>query len=80
MRGCYRLRRSASSLRWRENSKTDADRSSPGDTIVTYCLVGYRASMTYFAARALGLPVKIYDGSYQDWARRGLPVVKGTTP
>jgi thiosulfate/3-mercaptopyruvate sulfurtransferase len=61
-------------------AKLYADRSAPGDTIVTYCLVGYRASMTYFAARALGLPVKIYDGSYQDWARRGLPVVKGATP
>jgi thiosulfate/3-mercaptopyruvate sulfurtransferase len=56
------------------------DRSAPGDTIVTYCLVGYRASMTYFAARVLGLPVKIYDGSYQDWARRALPVTKGPNP
>jgi thiosulfate/3-mercaptopyruvate sulfurtransferase len=56
------------------------ERSAPGDTLVTYCLVGYRASMTYFAARMLGLPVKIYDGSYQDWARRQLPVVKGPNP
>jgi thiosulfate/3-mercaptopyruvate sulfurtransferase len=57
-----------------------AERSAPGDTLVTYCLVGYRASMTYFGARLAGLPVRIYDGSYQDWARRKLPVNKGETP
>jgi thiosulfate/3-mercaptopyruvate sulfurtransferase len=60
--------------------KLYSERSAPGDTIVTYCLVGYRASMTYFAARVLGLPTKIYDGSYQDWARRQLPVTKGPNP
>lgn len=57
-----------------------AERSAPGDTIVTYCLVGYRASMTYFGARLAGLPVRIYDGSYQDWSRRKLPVKKGEAP
>ena len=55
-------------------------RSNPGDTLVTYCWVGFRASMTYLAARALGLPVKLYDGSYQDWLKRGLPVVAGKMP
>src|SRR5207248_2152429 len=63
-----------------ELKKLYDDRVTPGDTVVTYCLVGYRASMTYFGARLLGLPVKIYDGSYQDWARRKLPVMKGATP
>jgi thiosulfate/3-mercaptopyruvate sulfurtransferase len=61
-------------------AKLFADRMAPGDTVVTYCLVGYRASMTYFGARLLGLPVRLYDGSYQDWARRSLPVKKGETP
>lgn len=61
-------------------AKLFADRMSSGDTVVTYCLVGYRASMTYFGARLLGLPVRLYDGSYQDWARRGLPVKKGEQP
>jgi thiosulfate/3-mercaptopyruvate sulfurtransferase len=61
-------------------AKLYADRSAPGDTLVTYCLVGYRASMTYFGARLSGLPVRIYDGSYQDWARRKLPVNKGESP
>jgi len=57
-----------------------AERSAPGDTLVTYCLVGYRGSMTYFGARLAGLPVKLYDGSYQDWAGRKLPVTKGAAP
>jgi thiosulfate/3-mercaptopyruvate sulfurtransferase len=57
-----------------------AARVQPGDTVVTYCFVGYRASMTYLAARYLGYPVKLYDGSYQDWSRRGLPLTRGNTP
>ncbi len=57
-----------------------ADRSAAGDTLITYCLVGYRASMTYFGARILGLPVRLYDGSYQDWSRRAMPVKKGDVP
>jgi thiosulfate/3-mercaptopyruvate sulfurtransferase len=57
-----------------------ADRMTPGDTVVTYCLVGYRASMTYFGARVAGLPVRLYDGSYQDWAKRKLPVTQGSAP
>ncbi|HEY0928842.1 MAG TPA: rhodanese-like domain-containing protein [Gemmatimonas sp.] len=57
-----------------------AERMRAGDTVVTYCWVGYRASMTYVAARALGLPARFYDGSYQDWQQRQLPVVAGTSP
>ncbi len=57
-----------------------AARVSAGDTVATYCWVGYRASMTYFIARYLGYPVKLYDGSYQDWQQRKLPVKAGATP
>ena len=57
-----------------------AERVRAGDTVVTYCLVGYRASMTYFGARLLGYPVRLYDGSYQEWARLGLPMMKGDRP
>ncbi|MBL0937853.1 MAG: sulfurtransferase [Gemmatimonadaceae bacterium] len=57
--------------------KLYSERMSPGDTAVTYCWIGYRASMTYVAARTLGLPVRFYDGSYQDWQIRKLPVQKG---
>ncbi|MBC7843812.1 MAG: sulfurtransferase [Gemmatimonadaceae bacterium] len=57
-----------------------AERTRAGDTVVTYCWVGYRASATYFAARMLGYDVKFYDGSYQDWQSRKLPTKAGATP
>ena len=57
-----------------------AARVARGDTVVTYCFVAYRASTTYMIARALGYPVKLYDGSYEDWSRRKLPLVPGASP
>ncbi|HMC57366.1 MAG TPA: rhodanese-like domain-containing protein [Gemmatimonadaceae bacterium] len=42
----------------------------PGDTVVTYCHIGQQASATLFAARVLGHPVLLYDGSFEDWSRR----------
>ncbi len=60
--------------------KMFTERMAAGDTVVTYCWVGYRASATYFAARMLGLPAKFYDGSYQDWQARKLPTKAGTVP
>ncbi len=56
------------------------ERTARGDTVVTYCYIGYRASMTYMVARALGYPTKLYDGSYEDWSRRKLPLVAGKSP
>jgi thiosulfate/3-mercaptopyruvate sulfurtransferase len=38
-----------------------------GQTVVTYCAVGMRASLAYFAARAAGLPARVYVGSWDDW-------------
>jgi thiosulfate/3-mercaptopyruvate sulfurtransferase len=55
-------------------------RARAGDTVVTYCFVGYRASMTYLVARYLGYQAKLYDGSYEDWSRRQLPTVPGAAP
>lgn len=46
------------------------------DTVVAYCYIGYRASLSYFVARLLGYETKLYDGSYDDWYRRELPLVK----
>lgn len=47
-----------------------------GDSVVTYCHIGMQASLLYLAARTLGIPVKLYDGSWEDWAKRSeLPVV-----
>ena len=57
-----------------------AERSDAGDTVVTYCWVGYRASATWFAARMLGYETKFYDGSYQDWRLRKLPTTAGAQP
>lgn len=45
-----------------------------GDTIVGYCHIGEQATAVLFAARAIGFPVLLYDGSFQDWARRKWPV------
>lgn len=46
----------------------------PGDTVVTYCHIGQQATATAFAARTAGYKVLLYDGSFQDWSRKGLPV------
>lgn len=46
----------------------------PNDTIVAYCHVGQQATALLFAAEALGYTVKLYDGSFQDWQMRHLPV------
>ena len=43
---------------------------TPGDTVVAYCHIGQQATAVLFAARSLGHPVLLYDGSYQDWSRR----------
>ena len=46
----------------------------PNDTIIAYCHIGQQATVIVFAAQTLGYDVKLYDGSFQDWALRGLPV------
>jgi thiosulfate/3-mercaptopyruvate sulfurtransferase len=38
------------------------------DTVVVYCHVGQQATAVVFAARLLGHPALLYDGSFQDWA------------
>ncbi|MFN2601188.1 MAG: sulfurtransferase [Gemmatimonadaceae bacterium] len=40
----------------------------PGDTVVGYCHVGQQATAMLFAARSLGHPVLLYDGSFEDWS------------
>ena len=45
--------------------------------LVSYCMVGMRASVTYFVGRHLGYDSRMYDGSIVDWTRRKLPAVTG---
>ena len=50
----------------------------PGDQVVTYCAVGMRASLMYFAAtRLAGMQGRVYVGSMADWQTQpGFPIVK----
>ena len=83
----------ARELEWQElfSSGADFDLRSPvelrnifsrraraGDTVITYCAVGYRASATYFVARLLGYPARLYDGSYEGWSMLGYPLTRDT--
>jgi thiosulfate/3-mercaptopyruvate sulfurtransferase len=51
-----------------------------GDTVVAYCHIGQQATVVLFAARLLGHPVKLYDGSFTDWDARKLPIENPTAP
>lgn len=48
----------------------------PGDTVIAYCHIGQQATAILFAARRLGHPVRLYDGSFEDWSlfHPGYPV------
>jgi thiosulfate/3-mercaptopyruvate sulfurtransferase len=48
--------------------------AAPGATAVTYCQIGLRSSVLYFAARLVGLDARNYVGSWSDWTARGLPI------
>jgi thiosulfate/3-mercaptopyruvate sulfurtransferase len=55
--------------------------AGPGREAVFYCTVGLRAAHLYFVARSLGIPTRLYDGSFADWsARPELPVTRGERP
>jgi len=46
------------------------------DKVIAYCRSGPRASLGYLALKELGYEVKLFDGSYAEWTRAGLPVEK----
>ncbi len=53
--------------------------ADPGSQVVTYCHIGQQASLVWFAARVAGFEARMFDGSFQEWARRTeLPVDPGT--
>jgi thiosulfate/3-mercaptopyruvate sulfurtransferase len=45
-----------------------------GDTVITYCHIGQQATATLLAARTVGFNVLLYDGSFEDWNTRNLPL------
>jgi thiosulfate/3-mercaptopyruvate sulfurtransferase len=55
----------------------DAAGVEEGDTVVGYCHIGQYATLMLFSARLLGHEVVLYDGAFQDWAGRDLPVEGG---
>jgi thiosulfate/3-mercaptopyruvate sulfurtransferase len=57
--------------------KYEAIGAKANTPLVSYCMVGMRASVTYFVARHLGYDARLYDGSIVDWTRRKLPAVMG---
>lgn len=44
------------------------------DQIIAYCRSGPRAALGYLALARCGYAVRLYDGSYAEWVRHGLPV------
>jgi len=52
----------------------------PGDHVIAYCQVGGQSSAVMFAGRTMGLNMQLYDGSFQDWSKRNLPVETSATP
>jgi len=50
---------------------------APNQEVVTYCAVGMRASLMAWAAKAAGVPARVYLGSWQDWSGHSEnPIVK----
>lgn len=45
--------------------------------VVVYCFIGQTACVDYLVGRSLGYPMKVYDGSMQEWSRdEKLPMEK----
>ncbi len=49
--------------------------------VIVYCHIGQTASVDYVQLRRLGVPVQLYDGSFEDWSRHdNYPLVAGAEP
>ena len=46
----------------------------PGERAIVYCHIGQQGTAVMLAARAAGVEAALYDGSFEDWTLRGLPV------
>lgn len=51
-----------------------ANDGSGNGRVIAYCRTGVRAALGFLALAQLGFKVSLYDGSYVEWARNGLPV------
>jgi thiosulfate/3-mercaptopyruvate sulfurtransferase len=47
-----------------------------GDKIVAYCRSGPRAALGYLALKEAGFDARLFDGSFAEWSRHGLPAEK----
>lgn len=47
-----------------------------GQKVVAYCRSGPRAALGYLALTQAGYDARLFDGSFAQWARAGLPVEK----
>jgi len=50
----------------------------PNDVVIGYCHLGQQATAMLTAARSLGHPILLYDGSFQDWSARADTPVETT--
>lgn len=48
-----------------------------GDRVIAYCRSGIRAAVGWLALQQLGMAVRLYDGSYLEWSKRGMAVEPG---
>ena len=48
--------------------------------VITYCRTGMQASFDYFVAKYLGYNAALYDGSFFEWNKKGLPVESSVKP
>ncbi|MBE3604071.1 sulfurtransferase [bacterium] len=60
---------------WLERIFRDAG-IAPGQQVIAYCRSGPRAALGYMALKAIGCDVRLFDGSYAEWSKAGLPVEK----
>jgi thiosulfate/3-mercaptopyruvate sulfurtransferase len=55
--------------------------ATPGGRVITYCHIGQQATVPWMMARILGFDARLFDGSYEEWAKtEGAPVKTGSTP
>ena len=48
-------------------AQLDALGASEKQQIITHCQTHHRSGLTYLVGKALGLPIKAYDGSWSEW-------------